>query len=334
MLREREVKEAGGGARLGGVCVVVPALNEEASILRLLEALAGQTVRPAEVVVADGGSSDRTRELVREFAARAPFPVVLVETDGGLPGGNRNAALARATREWCACLDAGTLPRRDWLEQLIEGARRDPEAGVVYGDYEAKADSFFTRSAAVTYVPPPGERLRSTASCLLRRTAWERAGRFREDLRSAEDLLFFRQLQAAGVRETFAPAAVVEWELRPTLRSTFRKFSSYARSNARAGLLREWQYGVARFYLFLGAALAAGLIFRPLLVLPAALLLLRAARRVWKWHAGLPASRRALKLLHLPRLLAVAWINFVIDAATLWGTLRWLVRDRAGAGRV
>ena len=331
MLREREIKVGGGAAGLAEVAVIVPVLNEEASIVRLLEALAGQTLRPAEVVVADGRSADRTRELVREFSGRAPFAVVLVETERGLPGRNRNAALAQAAHEWSACVDAGTLPRPDWLERLVEAARRDPQARVVYGSFEAVADSFFTRAAAVTYVPAPGEQVRSTASCLLHREAWERAGRFREDLRSAEDLLFFRQLKAAGVRETFAPDAVVAWELRPTLASTFRKFVSYARHNMRAGLAREWQYGVARFYLLLLASALPGLFFRPLLLLPFALLLLRAARRVWKWHAHLPAARRALQLLHLPRLAAVAFINLVIDLAMLRGTLQWFVNDRKAA---
>ena len=328
MLREREMEAAGGAPGLEGVGVVVPVLNEESSIVRLLEALAGQTVRPAEVVVADGGSADRTRELVREFSGRAPFAVVLVETERGLPGRNRNAALARASQEWSACVDAGTLPRPDWLERLVEAARRDREARVVYGSFEAVADSFFTRAAAVTYVPAPGEQVRSTASCLLHREAWERAGRFREDLRSAEDLLFFRELRAAGVKETFAPDAVVAWELRPTIGSTFRKFVSYARHNMRAGLGREWQYGVARFYLLLLASVVPGLFFRPLLLLPVALLLLRTARRVWKWHAYLPTAPRVLQLLHLPRLLAVAFINLVIDVAMFRGTLEWFINDR------
>jgi glycosyltransferase involved in cell wall biosynthesis len=329
-LRERPspAEKTVGAASLEEVGVIVPTMNEEETVVRLLEALAGQTVRPAEVVVADGGSTDRTRELVREFAGRAPFPVVLVETERGLPGRNRNAALQRATHEWSACVDAGTLPRPDWLERLVEAARREPEARVVFGVFEAVTDSFFTRAAAVTYVPRPGERVRSTASCLLHRTAWERAGRFREDLRSAEDLLFFRELKAAGVRETFAPGAVVAWELRPTHASTFRKFSVYARNNVRAGLAREWQYGVARFYLALLAAAAAGLFYRPLLLLPIALLLLRGALRVWKWHAYLPLRRRALELLNLPRLLMVTWVNFIIDVAMFWGTLQWFIHDR------
>jgi glycosyltransferase involved in cell wall biosynthesis len=314
----------------GGVSVIVPALNEEQSIVTLLEALAGQTLAPAEIVVADGGSTDRTRELVREFAARSGVPVVLVETERGLPGRNRNLAIARTSREWVACIDAGTRPRADWLERLCAAARRDPDARVVFGQYEALADSFFTRAAAIVYVPPPGAPVRSTASMMLQRTAWETAGPFREDLRSAEDLLFFRALDAARVPTTHATDAIVAWELRPTLASTFRKFETYARHNMRAGLGREWQYGVARFYALLLAFAVAGLFFRPAWLIVPALLLLRGARRVRQWHAHAPPARRLASLFNVPRLLMVTWLNFVIDAATFYGTFLWFVHDRVG----
>jgi glycosyltransferase involved in cell wall biosynthesis len=325
------VAEASGAACAppGGVSVIVPAMNEEASITPLLEALAAQTLAPSEVVVCDGGSTDRTRELVRAFSARADFPVVLVETERGLPGRNRNLAIARATREWVACIDAGTLPRADWLERLCEAARGDPRARVVWGQFEALAESFFTRCAAVVYVPPPGEPVRSTASCMIHREAWERAGPFREDLRSAEDLLFFRALDAARVPAAHAAGAYVVWELRPTLASTFSKFTAYARNNARAGLLGDWQYGVARFYALLAAFAAAGLFFRPAWLAVPALLLARGARRVWQWSPRAPAPRRLASLFNLPRLLMVTWLNFVIDVATFYGTLQWLARDRA-----
>lgn len=328
--RAEESPGAGACAPRGGVSVIVPALNEEQSIVPLLEALAGQTVTPAEIVVADGGSSDRTRELVRNFAARSAVPVLLVETERGLPGRNRNLAINRASREWVACVDAGTRPRRDWLERLCEAAGREPRARVVFGQYEALAHSFFTRAAAVVYVPPPGAPVRSTASMMLHRAAWEAAGPFREDLRSAEDLLFFRALDAAGVHATHAPDALVAWELRPTLASTFHKFQTYARHNMRAGLGREWQYGVARFYAALLVPLAAGFFFRPAWLAVPALLVLRGARRLLQWHAHSTSTRRLASLFNVPRLLMVTWLNFVIDVATFYGTFRWFMHDRAG----
>ena len=93
---------------------------------------------------------------------------------------------------------------------------------------------------------------------------------------------------------------------------------------------REWQRGVARFYALVAAFVVAGFFFRPLWLGVPLLLLLRAARRVWRWHAREPGASRAAALFNVPRLLMVTWLNFVIDAATLYGTFQWFVHDHAG----
>ncbi len=51
------------------VSVVIPCLNEEKYILRLLVALSKQTysLERIEVIIADGESQDRTVELIRTF---------------------------------------------------------------------------------------------------------------------------------------------------------------------------------------------------------------------------------------------------------------------------
>jgi glycosyltransferase involved in cell wall biosynthesis len=307
--------------------VVVPVRDEEASVGRLLEGLLAQSLRPAEIVVADGGSSDRTLEIVRRYAADSPAPVVLVEAGPALPGRGRNVAIRRASGEWVACIDAGIVPHPDWLKSLVEAAQADPEAEVVYGRYEAATGSYFEECAAVVYAPAPGERTRSIASCLLKRAAWERAGGFREDLRSGEDLLFFKRLDEAGARSVHAPAAVVYWSLQPTAAKTFRRFSTYSLNGMRAGLAREWQWRVTRFYLLLAATVAAGALWWwPLLVVPPLVLAARAARRVSRWRGG-----SLLKSLGPRRVLTVAWINLVIDAAMFAGMLRWLLARVRGA---
>ena len=50
--------------------IIVPALNEAAGIARALEALAPLRARGQEVIVADGGSEDGTRELAAPLADR------------------------------------------------------------------------------------------------------------------------------------------------------------------------------------------------------------------------------------------------------------------------
>jgi len=314
-------------ASLDRISVIVPVRNEEASISRLLEGLTGQTHRPAEIVIADGGSTDRTKEIIREHQASCPIPIVLVETDHALPGRGRNLAIARAAHEWIASIDGGIRPRPDWLEHLVATARREPEAEIVYGAAEPLTDTYFTECAAISYVPG-GRLTRFIASCLLRRSAWAAAGGFREDLRSGEDLLFFRSLEAAGVKAANCADALVAWELRPTLARTFRRFTVYSRNNMRAGLGREWQFNVTRLYLILLALLVAGFFVRPLLLLPPAILLLRAWKRMWGFYRARAPERLWRELFNPRRVLTIAWINVVIDIATLCGLWQWLLYDR------
>ncbi|MCA1565457.1 MAG: glycosyltransferase [Acidobacteria bacterium] len=315
-------------ASLDRISVIVPVKNEEASIAQLLRGVLGQTHRPAEIVITDGGSDDRTKEIIREHQASCPIPIVLIETDHALPGRGRNLAIARATHEWIASIDGGIHPRPDWLEHLVATARREPRAEIIYGAAEPLTDTYFTECAAISYVPG-GRLTQFIASCLLRRSAWAAAGGFREDLRSGEDLLFFRSLKAAGVKAANCDDALVVWELRPTLARTFRRFSLYSRHNMRAGLGREWQFNVTRLYLIILVLLVGGFFVRPLLLLPPAILLLRAGKRIWGYYRVRAPERLWPELLNPRRALTVAWISVVIDTATLYGLWQWLLHDRA-----
>jgi glycosyltransferase involved in cell wall biosynthesis len=315
-------------ASLDRISVIAPVRNEEGSIVQLLEGVLGQTHRPSEIVITDGGSSDRTKEIIREQQASYPIPIVLIETDHALPGRGRNLAIERATHEWIASLDGGIRPRPDWLENLVATARREPEAEIVYGAAEPLTDTYFTECAAVSYVPG-GRLTQFIASSLLRRSAWAAAGGFREDLRSGEDLLFFRSLKAAGIKSATCEDALVVWELRPTLARTFRRFSVYSRNNMRAGLGREWQFNVTRLYLIILVLLLAGFFFRPLWLLPPAILLLRTAKRMWNFYRARAPERLWRELLNPRRVLTIAWINVVIDIATLRGLWQWFLYDRA-----
>jgi glycosyltransferase involved in cell wall biosynthesis len=57
------------------ISIAFATFNGEKYITDQLESLVAQTLRPAELVVCDDGSQDRTLELVEAFARRAPFPV-------------------------------------------------------------------------------------------------------------------------------------------------------------------------------------------------------------------------------------------------------------------
>ena len=318
------------------ISVIIPVRNEAVSIRALLESLRNQTLKPAEVVITDGGSSDATPEIISEFVKRGD-PIRLLREAAALPGRGRNLAAAQAANEWLAFIDAGITPEPNWLESLGQRAQTQidgEDVDVVYGTYEPVTDSLFKLCAVMAYVAPPYEvegrliRPSSVASALMKRSVWKQVGGFPENLRSAEDLLFMRKIEGAGFRIARAPEALVHWQVEATAWRTFKRFIRYARNNMRAGLWSEWQAPLFRRYgwLFLSALPAVILGVKWLivpLILWLALLSARALVVLKRNRVRYPGSviENVLRFTVLTPLIAV------LDLATIIGTLQWAASD-------
>jgi cellulose synthase/poly-beta-1,6-N-acetylglucosamine synthase-like glycosyltransferase len=317
------------------ISVVVPARDEEASIRALLERLLRQTRRADEIIVTDGGSRDRTAEIVAEFE-RCSEAVRLIRAGEALPGRGRNLAAGHASSEWLAFVDAGTLPASDWLELLASEVEREPTVDVVFGAWEPRVESFFEECAAIAYayeLPVEIDGIRISPPCvgssMVRREVWQRVGGFAEDLRAGEDILFMDEIGGGRYRMAYAPRAVVAWEMPPTLLATFTRFRVYSRHNLRAGLWRRWHAAIVTRYALLAlVALSSMALGARMIAFAFALWLLmltaRAAAASYRKRGIFKTTlmRGALRFIALLPLIAA------IDAATLVGALHWLVVDR------
>src|SRR5215213_9150725 len=135
------------------ISLVVPVRNEEESLARLVSSIRRQTRQPDEVLLVDGGSTDRTVALARELAeGDARFRVV--EAGQASPGRGRNVGAAEARHPWIAFTDAGIGLDPEWLERLAEQVEVEPETEVVYGNFDPATRTFFERCAAIAYVMP------------------------------------------------------------------------------------------------------------------------------------------------------------------------------------
>src|SRR5215218_5018083 len=116
------------------ISLVIPVRDEEESLARLVESIRAQTRRPDEVLLVDGGSTDRTVELARELAAGdGRFRVV--EAGPASPGRGRNVGAGAARYPWLAFTDAGIGLDPEWLERMAEKVSEEPETEVVYGNF-------------------------------------------------------------------------------------------------------------------------------------------------------------------------------------------------------
>lgn len=105
--------------------IVIPTLNEEKYLPRLLRSLLQQTFQDFEVIVADAKSKDRTREIARAFGAKV--------IDGGLPGVGRNNGAKVAKGDVLLFLDADVVLPKNFLEKNIaEFKRRKLDVATTY----------------------------------------------------------------------------------------------------------------------------------------------------------------------------------------------------------
>ncbi len=96
--------------------IVVPTFNEEKNIGRCLLALCNQTIprEHLEIIVVDGGSTDRTREIAAQYA-----DAVMMQTSAGV-GGARNDGFKFAKYEIVATTDADCEPQRNWAKSILK----------------------------------------------------------------------------------------------------------------------------------------------------------------------------------------------------------------------
>lgn len=115
----------GAAPNLPSVGVVVPAHDAAAYIEQALAGVAGQSFRPARVVVVDDASSDGTADLAESWADRLPLTVVRLTENVG-SGEARRRAIDLLDTELLAPLDADDVWLPDHLEHLVDVWRRRP----------------------------------------------------------------------------------------------------------------------------------------------------------------------------------------------------------------
>jgi glycosyltransferase involved in cell wall biosynthesis len=295
------------------VTVIVTVRNEEASIDALLVSLLSGTRAPDEIVVGDGGSTDRTVERLRARADSDARVRYLLAPGNRSVG--RNAAIRAARFDVIACTDAGAEAEPNWLERITAPFEADSSVDVVAGFYRAAGDTWFERAAGVVSAPrlrdvDPAKFLPSTRSVAFRRRAWEAAGGFDERLDHNEDTPFALALRKAGCRFAFAPDAIVRWKPRATLRAFYRQHWRFGYGDGESGV-QSWFYGtIATKYAIACDLLILGFWLRPAWWALAAGVVLFVVAQAWRGWGRVPAWSA---------LVAVPALKVVYDVAYLHG---------------
>lgn len=104
------------------ISVIVPAYNIAPWLPGCLDSLLAQSHRALEIIVVDDGSSDNTRQVLEDYAARDSRVRPIFKENGGVTSA-RLAGAAAAAGEWIGFCDGDDTVEPDMYRRLLENAR-------------------------------------------------------------------------------------------------------------------------------------------------------------------------------------------------------------------
>lgn len=235
--------------------IVVPCLNEERHLPNLLTQLRGENPG-ALIVVADGGSSDRSREIVGTFMQNDPNIVLLDNPDRIQSAGiNRAVAAHGAGREWLLRIDAHCDYPPGYAEGLLAAAARYAATSVVV-PMVSRGLGCFQRAAAAaqnSVLGTGGSPHRKAAGghlgqgkfvdhghhALMRLDLFSAVGGYREDMSHNEDAELDLRLVAAGGRIWLEPGQAITYYPRADAAGLWRQYLGYGAGRARTLMLHR-----------------------------------------------------------------------------------------------
>lgn len=322
------------------VSIIVPCFNEEATIAGLLEAILAQTLaaEQMEVVIADGMSTDGTRQRIAAFSQQHPQLAVRVIDNPArsIPSG-LNLAIAAAHASTLLRLDAHSSPDREYVARSLH-ALDEGKGWNVGGVWQVRPGKPTWLAAAIAQaashpfgVGDARYRYTSIAGAVdtvpfgsFRRELINTIGGFDESLQTNEDYEFNARIRLAGGTVWLDPAIRSVYYARPTLGALAQQYWRYGYWKWRMlrrypGTLRPRQAIPPLFVLALLGLSILSLLWAPAVwllgavVVSYALLLLAAALQ------KAIQLRQPSLLVGMP--LAMMTMHFSWGAAFLWSLL-------------
>ncbi|GGZ05877.1 glycosyltransferase family 2 protein [Novosphingobium colocasiae] len=226
------------------VLVVIPCLNEEAHLPRLLDGLL-RHARGETIVVADGGSTDRSRRIVADLARRSSR-LHLLDNPAKLQSAAVNLAARRfgAGARWLVRIDAHCDYPDDYVGALLAAAMARRATSVVVPMVSVGRGCFQRAAAAAqnsvlgTGGSPHrhlgrGQWVDHGHHALFDMARYLAVGGYDEHFTANEDAELDRRLAATGARIWLEPACAITYYPRRSPLALFRQYRHYGIGRAR-----------------------------------------------------------------------------------------------------
>lgn len=218
------------------ISLVLTCLNERDSIGELLDSIQQQRIVPHEVVIVDGGSTDGTLDIIKNHPlshSRKFGLIVISDPKFSLAGGSRspvaagrNEAIRNCSGDCVIVTDGGCKLDPFFVVRMMEVIAKNMDSMVFGRTHEVCTTALHH---AITVIS--GEQRHSSRAVGFHRYLWEMIGGYPEVSLTAEDTLFNKRLQDAGIPFVIAEKAVVYWKPRDTVKSILKQSYRYAKGD-------------------------------------------------------------------------------------------------------
>lgn len=178
--------------------VVIAARNEERHLPEQLLAIQTQAIQPREIVLVDDGSTDRTAEIMHDFARYTRrVRMIRFECSVGATAAY-NRGVAESSGEHIYCASANDVVRTGALSWLAQALEMWPGAEIVAGDLDglalgwSRVPTSFSGDEMSDLIGRP--HIVHGAAAVVSRRAWDICGGWHDDVGGYVDTLMWHTL--------------------------------------------------------------------------------------------------------------------------------------------
>lgn len=209
------------------VSLVLTTYNDSKEIKDFLNNIvSNQIVKPSEVVIVDGGSTDDTVDEVKRFAANSDVSFNII-SDGKRRNISEgiNEGIRHSSNDWVVIAGTGNKYGPDFLKILFEQVETSTAEiiyGPIVGDDSTTFSYIFNRYFLKGNVPQ--DLGASNHGVLIRKTVFAEIGYFWEHfIYAGEDTEFFARAEKRGIRSIYIKEAFSLWDTPKTVKEYLKK---------------------------------------------------------------------------------------------------------------
>lgn len=295
------------------ISFIATVLNEEKNIDFFINSILNQTKKPDEIIIIDGGSKDKTYEILKKYAKKNKKLKIFQKKGVNIAKG-RNIAISKAKGDIIFVSDAGCIINKNWVKDTIEYF---PKYDFVAGSYRAITKNNFELFQSLIVIKKVDRPTRmSGRNTAFKKKCWESVGGYSERYLTGEDSKFHAEIINKKYKTKINPQPLVSWEMRPTLSKFFKQFYLYGRGDRRQKNLfkKGWKKNLlmvfgfwAYLIILIGIVFIYPIISLLMVLLPLVFLFLYSFRFFIK-------TRRISALFWIPILILTKRLSYILGA--------------------